>query len=329
MRFFEEKLLDAVRQRAPGESVVDAFRRPVLDGLKRLGGDEAAQVIATAGTLISASPALEVHEREIVARYTRLLAAQLAEEAGARAGDVEATGVASALMGVQRALVGYVRSSILAGRRGPKLVADARSQAMRGFGRLERGLADYGRKPAGELRRLTTTTRTARIPVLPPPRPGAPEGSAGYRRHDCEKAKAPAKQAVTFSGCQGPRRDVGVDLVDECLQLVAGRRLVGLGEHARDRVFQLHDERMRLPAVQHPQSVEVVDGGDHVRYRLGRCKDLQGKRGRASAADRDSRIRTGERQRIGSGRRVGGRDEHGGSEAACASAGGDQGSRRA
>ena len=149
MRFFEEKLLDAVRQRAPGESVLDAFRRPVLDGLKRLGGDEAAQVIATAGNLISASPALEVHEREIVARYTRLLAAQLAEEAGAKPGDVEAMGVASALMGVQRALVGYVRSSILAGRRGPKLVVDARSQAMRGFGRLERGLADYGRKPAG------------------------------------------------------------------------------------------------------------------------------------------------------------------------------------
>src|SRR5258708_24053327 len=149
MRFFEERPLDEVRERARGESVLDAFRGPVLDGLNRLGGDEAAQVIANAGNRISASPALEVHEREIVARYTRLLAAQLAEEAGAKPGDVEAMGVANALMGVQRALVGYVRSSILAGRRGPKLVVDARSQAMRGFGRLERGLADYGRKPAG------------------------------------------------------------------------------------------------------------------------------------------------------------------------------------
>jgi AcrR family transcriptional regulator len=148
MRFFEEKLLDAVRERVPGESVLDAFRRPVLDGLKRLAGDEAAGVIATAGNLISTSPALEAHEREIVARYTRLLADQLAEEAGARPGDVEAVAVASALMGVQRALVGYVRSSILAGRRGPKLVAAARSQAMRGFGRLEKGLADFGRRPA-------------------------------------------------------------------------------------------------------------------------------------------------------------------------------------
>jgi AcrR family transcriptional regulator len=149
MRFFEEKLLDAVRERARGESVLDAFRRPVLDGLKRLAGDEAALVIASAGKLISASPALEAHEREIVARYTRLLADQLAEESGGKPGDVEAAAIAGALMGVQRALVGYVRSSILAGRRGPKLVADARSQAVRGFGRLDNGLADYGRKPAG------------------------------------------------------------------------------------------------------------------------------------------------------------------------------------
>jgi AcrR family transcriptional regulator len=154
MQFFEEKLLDSVRERAPGESVLDAFRRPVLEGLKRLASDEPAEVIAAAGNLISASPALEAHEREIVARYTRLLAEQLADEAGVGPGDVEAIGVAGALMGVQRALVAYVRSSVLAGRRGPKLVADARSQAVRGFARLENGLADYGRKPARKSGRL-------------------------------------------------------------------------------------------------------------------------------------------------------------------------------
>ncbi|MGH7760402.1 MAG: hypothetical protein ACREOY_03165 [Candidatus Dormibacteraceae bacterium] len=65
---------------------------------------------------------------------------------GARPGDVEAVAVAGALMGVQRALVGYVRNKILAGRRGRKLVGDARSQAVRGFGRLEKGLTDYVRK---------------------------------------------------------------------------------------------------------------------------------------------------------------------------------------
>ena len=148
MQFFEEKLLDAVRTRAPGESVLEAFRRPVLAGFPVLAEAERIRSIVAARNLISASPSLEAHEREIVARYTRLLAEQLAEEAGTRPGDVEVMGVASALMGVQRAVTDYVRSSVLAGRRGPKLVADARSQAVRGFERLEKGLADYGIKPA-------------------------------------------------------------------------------------------------------------------------------------------------------------------------------------
>src|ERR1700681_4425497 len=73
MQFFEEELIEAVRERGPGESVLEAFRRPVLEGLKRLASNEPAAVIAAAGHLISASPALEAHEREIVARYTRLL----------------------------------------------------------------------------------------------------------------------------------------------------------------------------------------------------------------------------------------------------------------
>lgn len=146
MQFFEEKLLDAVRERAPGTSVLEAFRRPVLEGMPRLATDEAVAAIAAAGNLISASPALEAHEREIVARYTRRLAEVLADEAGAEPGDVEAIGVASALMGVQRAVVGYVRSSVLAGRRGPELAEDARAQAVRGFERLEKGLGESGSK---------------------------------------------------------------------------------------------------------------------------------------------------------------------------------------
>ena len=147
MQFFEETLLDAVRTRAPGESVLEAFRRPVLAGFPVLAAEQRIRSIVAARNLISASPSLEAHEREIVARYTRLLAEQLADEAGTKPGDVEVMGVANALMGVQRAVADYVRSSILAGRRGPKLVADARSQAVRGFERLEKGLADFGRKP--------------------------------------------------------------------------------------------------------------------------------------------------------------------------------------
>jgi AcrR family transcriptional regulator len=146
MEFFEERLLDAVRGRAAGVSALEAFRRLIVEGSSRLAAEENAEMIAKAAALIGGSPALQVREREIVARYTQRLAELLAAETGARPDDVEPWGVASALMGAHRALVGYVRSSVLAGRRGPKLAAQARSQARRAFARLGSGLADYAIK---------------------------------------------------------------------------------------------------------------------------------------------------------------------------------------
>ena len=100
-------------------------------------------MIAKAAALIGGSPALQTREREIVAHYTQRLAELLAAETGARPGDVEPWAVASALMGAHRALVAYVRSIVLDGRRGPRLAAQARSQAIRAFARLESGLSDY------------------------------------------------------------------------------------------------------------------------------------------------------------------------------------------
>jgi AcrR family transcriptional regulator len=143
MEFFEERLLDAVRERAEGVSALAAFRRLILDGSSRLAAAENAEMIANAAALIGGSATLQTREREIVARYTQQLAELLAAETGARPGDVEPWAVASALMGAHRALVAYVRSSVLAGRRGPRLAAQARSQAMRAFARLESGLAGY------------------------------------------------------------------------------------------------------------------------------------------------------------------------------------------
>jgi AcrR family transcriptional regulator len=143
MEFFEDRLLEAVRQRAPGESALAAFRRLVLDSCSRLADEENSALIARAAALIAASPSLQAGEREVVARYTRALAGILAGEAGARADDIEASAAASALMGTHRALVEQVRAAVLAGARGQRLAASAREQAGRAFARLERGLEDY------------------------------------------------------------------------------------------------------------------------------------------------------------------------------------------
>jgi AcrR family transcriptional regulator len=146
MEFFEERLLAAVRDRAPDVSLVEAFRQPVIDGLSDLSATDRAGQIARAAMLIARSPALQIREREIVARFTDHLTEQLAAEIGARVDDVEPRAVAEALMGTHRALVRYVRTSVVAGRRGRSLVSSARSQGVRAFARLEHGLADFGPK---------------------------------------------------------------------------------------------------------------------------------------------------------------------------------------
>jgi AcrR family transcriptional regulator len=143
MEVFEAQLVDAVRERPAGESVTAAFRRFQLASTERLATEETADLIASAARIVTASPALRARERAIVAEYTDALALLIAEDAGAGPGDVEPWAVANALMGVQRALVARVHEQVLAGRRGPKLAADARSQADRAFARLEQGLADY------------------------------------------------------------------------------------------------------------------------------------------------------------------------------------------
>ena len=148
MEAFEAKLVEAVRARPPGETVLGAFRRIVLENSPRLAAEQTADVITTAARLITASPALQARERAIVAEYTDALAAVIAEETGAGEHAVERWAVANALMGVQRALVAHIRASVLGGSRGPELARDARREARRAFTRLERGLADYAVKRA-------------------------------------------------------------------------------------------------------------------------------------------------------------------------------------
>jgi hypothetical protein len=99
-----------------------------------------------AGRIVGASPSLRAREREIVADATDALALLIAEESGSPPGDIEPWVVANALMGAHRAVVSHVRSEVLAGRRGPALAAESRSQIERVFATLERGLEHYGVK---------------------------------------------------------------------------------------------------------------------------------------------------------------------------------------
>jgi len=146
MEVFETSLIDAVRARPAGESVLSAFRSFVLARSRGLGETERGDAIARAARVIAGSPALQAREREIIARSTQGLADVIAAETRAPATDVQPWVVANALMGVQRALAEHVRAAALAGKRGPSLAGELRSAAKRGFARLEHGLADYAVK---------------------------------------------------------------------------------------------------------------------------------------------------------------------------------------
>jgi AcrR family transcriptional regulator len=147
MESYEAALLEAIRHRRPGESVLTAFGRFVVERSVRLTAENISEIIATAARMITASPALQTREREIIARSTQSLATLLAEETEAAADDIEPWVTANALMGVHRALLDHARRRVLAGHRSPSLAADVQSQAERALARLECGLGNYAIKP--------------------------------------------------------------------------------------------------------------------------------------------------------------------------------------
>jgi AcrR family transcriptional regulator len=151
---FGTRLLDAIRSRDPGESVLAAFRR----SLQQAGGllaqaesadPEALARLRTVNRVIAASPALLARERQAMSGNVDSLAALLAAETGAPADDLTPHVVASALMGVHQAAVRYVRCRVLANDELPRLAADVGGLTTAAFAVLERGLGSYGIKPRG------------------------------------------------------------------------------------------------------------------------------------------------------------------------------------
>jgi AcrR family transcriptional regulator len=147
---FEERLVTAIRARAPGESVVAAFAAFLLDqrgvlALRGPDGDaQATERIHTMSRVITDSPALLARERQVFDHYARMLAQVLREDTGARRGDVTCRTVANALVGLHRALIDRVREQALAGVPAARIRRDVRTQARAAIAQLEHGLADYG-----------------------------------------------------------------------------------------------------------------------------------------------------------------------------------------
>jgi AcrR family transcriptional regulator len=153
MEAFEGELLQAVRDRPPGEPAATAFGRFVTQPRGFLAAEDPQVVrhLVSVARMIADSPALQAREREIFARYTASLAAVLAEETGCPPLDVTPRVVAAALVGLHGALIGYVRERLADLADGSadhtRLAEEVRAQGLRALGVLCEGLAGYAPKP--------------------------------------------------------------------------------------------------------------------------------------------------------------------------------------
>lgn len=146
MEAFTDVGLAEVRDRGPGTSVIEAYRKVATQprGLLAEATPAGFDQLATAARIVADSPTLQGRERELLDRATRRLADLIAEEVDvAGSGAIEPWTVANALVGVHRGVVDYLHRQLLDGRRDAALVDEVVAQANRAFDLLERGLAGY------------------------------------------------------------------------------------------------------------------------------------------------------------------------------------------
>ncbi|MQA06121.1 MAG: TetR family transcriptional regulator [Streptosporangiales bacterium] len=151
MEEYEQHLIRTIRERQPGETVLTAFRQLVVEPGGLLTDDDPAAEQRLAGSvrIVQESRALQARERRNFERYTQLLAELIAEESGADPYDVEPRVVANALLGVQQALLQYLRRNVLAAMPRDKLVWEIRRQGEQALALLEKGFAGYPGYRAG------------------------------------------------------------------------------------------------------------------------------------------------------------------------------------
>jgi AcrR family transcriptional regulator len=142
MDVFQQEMLDAIRHRPVGESLLGAFRRFILTprGFTTSKDPDAAEQLRAISEVIANSPALLAREQQILDRYTRALAELIAHETEAAPDDIRPQVLANALLGVHRALLDYVRCEIRAGTPNRRIAAGIKRNGDRALALLERGL---------------------------------------------------------------------------------------------------------------------------------------------------------------------------------------------
>ena len=142
---YEDELVTAVRDRVPGDGVVEAFGRALnVPGGLLADPDPAARAqLVAVSHMIAASPALQRREEQVYASRTDALAQVLEPEYD---GPVQAWVVANALVGVHRALVVRTREAVLEGVATDEIADVIHREAGAALDLLAHGLAADSRR---------------------------------------------------------------------------------------------------------------------------------------------------------------------------------------
>jgi AcrR family transcriptional regulator len=141
-----------VRERQPGESVIDAIRRVYVKAIKEHTGFFQPHIKPFVAT-IEASPALKLRERVLYDQGEQRLMQTLMAETGARSDEPTARVAAALITSVQWMLFQEFRVRLLRDEPESKIRAALLRAAERGFDVLDSGLGSYGRTRSGRRRR--------------------------------------------------------------------------------------------------------------------------------------------------------------------------------
>ena len=130
----EAALVEAIRGRQQGESIVSALRRLQAGECPRL----CSPAFAAFARIIEESPALQAKELEVMARFVHVLTEALQQEL--QLDERDARIAAGLLVSVHRQFFRSARKQALAGKSGPAAVRRLRADLERSYELLEHGL---------------------------------------------------------------------------------------------------------------------------------------------------------------------------------------------
>jgi AcrR family transcriptional regulator len=139
----EAALRNAIRDRAPGESILAALRKLQLAQCPRL----CSPGFATFARIIEESQALQAKELEVMARFVHVLTDTIRTELAVDERDARIA--AGLLVSVHRQLFRAARKQALDGRSGPAAVRRLRADLDRAYYLLEHGLGELERSSQG------------------------------------------------------------------------------------------------------------------------------------------------------------------------------------